>query len=124
MPDAYAQLTSPDEAVCVGKQVVFSCQQAGGIASWTVDLPLGRTLFSSASSSQSNRVATFLNDDFGFTIHILPRSTPSSVHTDLSVTAVRQLHGIRVVCQGASGIFNSTIQIASVGGFKKMLSTG
>ena len=112
-----AQLTSPDAAVCVGKQVVFSCQQAGGIGSWTVDLPLGRTLFSSVSSSQSNRIAYFLNDDFGFKIHILPTSTPNSVHTDLHVTAVRQLHGVRVVCQGAGGIFNSTIQVASVGKF-------
>ena len=100
----------------MGKQVVFSCQQAGGIASWGVELPLGRTLFSSVSSSQTNRMATFLNDDgFRFTIHILPTTTPNSIHTELHVTAVRQLHGVRVVCQGGSGIFNSTIQVASVG---------
>ena len=102
----------------MGKQIVFSCQQAGGIASWTVELPLGRTLFSSASSSQSDRMATFLNDNFGFTIHILPTSTPSRIHTELRVTAVRELHGVGVVCQGGSGIFNSTIQVAPVGGFK------
>lgn len=122
LPDTYyAQLTSPDEAVCVhcvGEKVVFSCQQAGWIASWTVELPLGRMLFSSASSSQSNRMVTFVNDcDFGFTIHILPTSTPNSIHTELHVAAVRQLHGVRVVCQGPSGIFNSTIQVASTGEF-------
>ena len=101
--------------MCVGQQVVFSCQQTGGTANWRVELLQGMMLFGSVFSSQSDRMATFLNDDFGFIIHILPTSTLSSIHTELHVTAVRQLHGARVVCDGPSGTFNSTIQVASVG---------
>ena len=113
-----AQLTSPDEAVCVGEQVVFVCQQSGSTSRWTVDLPgeISNELSISASSSQAGTVLIFVNDPgFGFEIHILSSSSASSVISELRVTAVRQLNGATVECAGASGSFMSTIQIASVG---------
>ena len=33
------QLTSPDETVCVGQQVVLTCQQISTTSRWTVNLP-------------------------------------------------------------------------------------
>ena len=99
--------------MCVGKQVVLPCQQAGGAASWTVHPPLRMTLFGSVTPSQSG-ISTFRNDEFGFTIHLLS-SNDTTFRSELRVTAVRQLHGTRVLCQGASGTFNFTIHVASVG---------
>ena len=113
-----AQLTSPVEAVCVGEQVVFVCQQSGGISRWTVSLPGGisNELSNSASSSQAGTVLTFTNDPgFGFEIHVLSSSSSGSVISELHVTAVRQLNGVTVECAELSERFMSTIQIASVG---------
>ena len=114
LPDAL--LTPPDEAVCVGKQVVFVCQEAGSSLRWTVNLPGGSSIVNSASSAQAGTVLTFSNDPgFGFEIHVLSSSSASSVISELRVTAVRQLNGVTVECVGPSGRFMSTIQIASVG---------
>ena len=114
-----AQLTSPGETVCVGKQVVFVCQQSGPTLTWTVDLPGGVSnglTQSVTSSSQAGTVLTFSNDPgFGFEIHILSSSSTSNVITELRVTAVRELNNVIVECIGGEGTDRSTIQIASVG---------
>ena len=104
-----AQLTSPNEVVCVGGQIVFTCQQTRNTFRWTVNLPNG-DLSTSASSSQAGTVLTLSNDPgYGFEIHILSSSSK------LRVTAVRQLNGVTVECEGPSGTYMSTIQIALVG---------
>ena len=109
-----AQLTSPDEAVCEGQEIVFTCQQPSGTG-WTVVLAPGNLLRSIVSSSDIGTVVVFTNDPgFGFEIHVLPNSS-SSVISELRVTAVRQLNGVTVECTGNGGTFMSTIQIASVG---------
>ena len=109
-----AQLTSPGEAVCVGEQVVFVCQQIGSTLRWTVDLPGGvsNQLSTSAVSSQSGTVWTIPNDPgFGFEIHILSSSSASSVITELRVTAVRELNGVTVECLGGTGLFTSIVLV-------------
>ena len=94
---------------------MFSCQQSIRVSNWIIHLQPGMTLIGSANSGQPERVTTFLNDPgYGFTIHVLPTSTTTSVHSELHVTAVRELHGVRVECEGLR-TFNSTIQISSVG---------
>ena len=58
----------------------------------------------------------FQNDPgFGFEIHVLSSSSASSVISELRVTAVRQLNGVTVECEGGGGRYMSTFQIASVG---------
>ena len=119
-----AQLTPPGEAVCVGKQVVFVCQQTGSLLRWPVsNLPGGSSndLVKSASTSIGT-VMTFNNDPFGFEIRTLPSSSSSSTGCELRVTAVRQLNDATVECTGISGSFMSTIQIASVGEFSHSFS--
>ena len=114
-----AQLTSPGEAVCVGQQVVFVCQQTGSAVRWTVNLPGGisNELLHSVSSSEAGRVLKFSNDSFGFEIHVLSSSSSSSVISELRVTAVRQLNGVSVECAG-NRYYSSNIQIAFVGEFE------
>ena len=96
---------------------MFVCQQTGSTSRWTVNLPGGiiNELSNSASSSQAGTVLTFVNDPYGFEIHVLSSSSGSSVISELRVTAVRQLNGVTVECAGANGSYMSTIQIVSVG---------
>ena len=113
-----AQLTSPSEAVCVGEQVVFVCQQIGGISRWTVgNLPRGISGFTATALSSLAGMVYSIHDDpgFGFEIYVLPSSSSSSVISELRVTAVRQLNGVTLRCEGGNGSFVSTIQIASIG---------
>ena len=102
--------------MCVGKQVVFVCQQTGStsLLTWRVDLPGGTTIERTVLSPQVGTNLTFVNDGFGFETHILSSSS-AGIISELRVTAVRQLNGATVVCRGGSGSFLSTIQIASVG---------
>ena len=107
------QLTPPNETVCVGQQVVFTCQQTGVNSRWEVNLP-NRTLSNSVLASLKGTVSYFIEDPgFGFEIHGFPSSSSSSVISELRVTAVEQLDGVTVECI-ASEMFMSTIQIASV----------
>ena len=102
----------------MGQQVVFVCQQTGSTLRWTIgDLPGERNGFTvTASSSQAGMVLTLSDDPgYGFEIHILSSSSSSNVISELRVTAVRQLNGATVECRGGTGLFMSTIQIASVG---------
>ena len=115
-----SQLTSPDEAVCVGEQVVFDCQQTVFVT-WTVDLPgisndLTNTLTASTSPA-AGTVLSFTDDPgYNFELNILPSSSATSVRTEVRVTARRELDGVTVECNGDSGSFMSTIniQIAAV----------
>ena len=95
----------------MGRQVVFSCQQTG-FSSWTIHLPsrgqITRTI------TQQDTEVTFQGDPgFGFTILIIPSS--SGIHSELHVTAVRQLNGVLVECTGGRGLMSYTIQISSEG---------
>ena len=110
------QLTSPDEIVCVGQEVVFTCQQTGMLMRWTVNLP-NITLTISALSSQAGRVSNFIDDPgFGFEIHVLPSTSSGSRMSELHVTAVEELDEVTVECLAQSETFMSTIQIVSVPG--------
>ena len=68
-----------------------------------------------AQSTQVGSVITFgVDRGFNFELHIVSFSS-GILTTELQVTAVRELDGVTVVCNGPSGIFRSTIQVASVG---------
>ena len=113
-PDA--QLTPPDEPVCVGKQVVFSCEQAGNTAEWIVTLLSGRRLTGIALSSNIEAPQSLQNDPgFGFEIHVLSSSGPSRVFSELRVTAARQIDRVTVTCEGLGGSFNDLIHIFPLG---------
>ena len=99
---------------------MFVCQQTGSTSRWTVGNLPGDTgtldqISLTVDSSQAGTVLTIQDDpSFGFEIHILSSSSPSSVISELRVTAVRQLNGTTVECAGVR-VYTSTIQIASVG---------
>jgi hypothetical protein len=112
---ADAELMSPSEPVCPGNRVIFPCQQSGAIARWTITLP-SVTLKNTAQSSQTGLLnfTTPADPGFNFEIHIVSFSS-NILTTELQVTAVRELDGVTVECDGSSGFFMSTIQVASVG---------
>ena len=99
--------------MCPGNRVILTCQQPGAVAVWMIHLPSG-TLQNTALSSQIESVLTFVNDPgFNFELHVVSFNS-NILTTELQVTAVRELNGVTVECDG-SGMFVSTIQIASVG---------
>jgi hypothetical protein len=110
-----AQLMSPSEPVCPGNRVIFTCQQSGAIARWTITLP-SVTLENTAQSSQTGSLTftTPADPGFNFEIHIVSFNS-NSLTTELQVPAVRELDGVTVACAGSSGSFLSSIQVASVG---------
>ena len=110
---ADAQLTSPHAAVCVGKQVVFSCQQDAGTTVWNINWPAGMTLSGTALSED---VGNITNLGSGFEIHIISVSSNGVLTSELRVTAARELNNIAVTCRGTM-TYTSTIQIALVGEF-------
>ena len=119
-----AQLTSPVEAVCGGKQVLFVCQR-DYFTRWSVFFPgdLEAIYELRVLPSQAGTVLTFQDDtSFGFEIHVLSSSSNTTVLSQLRVTAVRQLNGTIVECEGSNGNQRRTIQIASVGKFQHNLS--
>ena len=110
------QLTSPDEPVCVGEQVVFTCQHnATGsqtliTARWTVTLPNITLRITSSSAQLVGTESSFVGDPgYGFEILIVPSNSPRSLTSELSVTATRQLNGAPVECAGNSGRYMTTI---------------
>ena len=116
-----AQLTPPGEAVCVGEEVVFVCQQNGStslfnlVLTWIVDLPGGTSIERSVFAPKVGTVWTFENDPgFGFEIRILSSSSAGKM-SQLHVTAARELNGVTVECLGGGGRFTSTIHVALVG---------
>jgi hypothetical protein len=52
-----------------------------------------------------------------FEIHVLSNSSSASITSELQVTAVRELNGVRVECFGPNGTMMYTINVASVGEF-------
>ena len=107
-----AQLTSPSEPVCPGNRIIFTCQQPGAFAQWRIDLQ--PTLRQTVQSTQVGSVITFgVDRGFNFELHIVSNSS-GILTTELQVTAVRELDGVRVDCTG-SITFESTIQVVSVG---------
>jgi hypothetical protein len=112
-----AQLMSPSEPVCPVSRVIFTCQQSGAIARWTISLPSG-TLQNAAQSSvhDPGSLLTFVNDPgFNFEIHVVS-SNSNNITTELQVTAVRELNGVTVRCDGLRR-FMSTIVVTSIGEF-------
>ena len=95
----------PPGAVCAGEQVVFVCQQTF-FTRWTVFLPGGTTyeLTNAILPSQAETVLVFQDDPFGFEIHVLSSSSNTTTFSELRVTAVSQLNGSTVECNGGSGV--------------------
>jgi hypothetical protein len=109
---------SPTDPVCPGNRVIFTCQQSGTIARWTISLP-SVTLQNAAQSSEHGpgSLLTFVNDPgFNFEIHVVS-SNSNNLTTELQVTAVRELNGVTVECDGLSRRFMSTIVVTSIGEF-------
>ena len=71
-------------------------------------------LLQSARSTQVESIIPFgVDRGFNFELHIVSFSS-GILTTELQVTAVRELNGIMVECDGPNGTFQSTIQVASV----------
>ena len=97
----------------MGEKIVFFCEQTG-FSTWDINLPNQVQL--SHTITQHDTEVTFQGDPgYGFTIFIIPSS--SGIHSELHVTAVRELDGVRVVCIGGRGDVSHTIQISSEGQF-------
>ena len=107
-----AQLTPPVEAVCLGQQVLFVCQQPGSTTTWTVNLP--RMRLRVLAPREVGRVEMF-PDDPGFAFEVITMANNTSIVSELRVTAARELNGVRVDCEGFRGTYMSEIQVASVG---------
>ena len=106
----------PDEPVCVGNQVVFSCEQAGDTASWVVTLLSGTRLSGPILDSNVGTILPLRNDPgFEFEIHVLPESSPTRVFSELRVTAARELNGVTVTCTNGISSFMHMIQIFPLG---------
>ena len=104
--------------MCPGNRVIFTCQQTklNIVSRWTINLPSGM-LQTSVRTSQVESKVTIVNDPgFHFEIHIVSNSSNGMI-SELQVTAVRQLNGVTVECDGP-GVdehYMSTIEVASVG---------
>jgi hypothetical protein len=111
---------SPSDPVCPGNRVIFTCQQSGTLARWTITLLSGGPrLQNTAQSSEhsAGSLLTFADDPgFNFEIHVV-FSSSNSITTELQVAAVRELNRVTVECTGFTRRFMSTIIIASIGEF-------
>ena len=100
--------------MCPGNRVIFTCQQTNIVSRWTINLPSGM-LQTYVRTSQVESNVTIVNDPgFHFEIHIVSTSSNSTI-SELQVSAVRQLNGVTVECDGADEQYMSTIEVASVG---------
>ena len=69
-------------------------------------------------NSNERSTLTFENDPgFHFEIHniITVSNNSNNITTELQVTAVRELDRVTVMCSGASGSIEFTIEVASIG---------
>ena len=108
--DIDAQLTSPNETVCPGTQISFNCQPTGV---WRIYLP-SITLSRVVLDNPVGSMLTFSGDLwFGFQVHVLS-NTSNRLTSELQVTAVRELNGVRVECIGTS-TFMSVIHVNTDG---------
>ena len=108
-----AQLTSPSEAVCPGNRVIFTCQQTGFLSRWAIYLP-SLMLQNSIQISQRGSIVIFAKDPFDFEIHVVSNSS-NNITSELQVTAVKRLNGVRVQCSRVNETFMSAIRVASIG---------
>ena len=99
--------------MCPGNRVIFTCQLTGVLTRWTINLPSGTLQTTVQSTEAVGTIFTFENDPFHFEVHVVSNSMIRT--TELQVTAVRQLDGVTVECDGQSGDYMSTIRVASVG---------
>ena len=99
--------------MCPGNRVIFTCQQTGFVSRWTINLP-SVLLQNSAQISQRGSIVTFSKDPFDFEIHIASNSS-NSITSELQVTAVKRLNGVRVQCSRVNETFMSAIRVASIG---------
>ena len=104
--------------MCPGNRVIFTCQLTGFLLRWTINLPSGTLQTIVQSTQPVGSIFTFQDDPFHFEVHVVS-SISNSITTELQVTAVRQLDGVTVECDGQSGDYMSTIRVVSVGGFIK-----
>ena len=107
-----AQLSPPIEAVCLGQQVQIVCQQLGGSTTWKVNLQ--RMMLRVLAPREVGGVEMF-PDDPGFAFEVVTTDFNTSIVSELRVTAVRELNGVTVDCEGFSGTYMSEIQVATVG---------
>ena len=95
---------------------MFSCEVAGRTARWEVEsLMLQQSVrHDQSGTSVPLRSQHDEEKDFGFVIHILPNSSTTRLFSELRVTAVGELNGVMVKCQGSkmSDIYTATIQVA------------
>ena len=115
-----SQLTIlPTGDVCVGQQIMYFCQRSGFIA-WAVNRPSGTEylnsgIFSTSASLPPLDTEMDIGTDtrFRFTITF---ANSSSIHSELHVTAERELNGYQVVCEGGTGrTLPSIIRVSSTG---------
>ena len=107
--------------MCPGNHIIFSCNQTGLFARWTINFPSGTvphwtSITSDVRDTQPGSVIPF-RDDNRFEIHVLSNNS-NTLTTELQVTAVSQLNGITVTCGGidrGSDFTSPSIRIASVG---------
>ena len=103
--------------MCPGNRVIFTCQQSGFATTWTINLqpPLHQNVRLSPLASVGSVISFGADSGFNFEVQIESNSS-GIITTELRVTAVRELNGVRVECTGGiNGTFPSTIQVASVG---------
>ena len=74
-----------DGPVCVGTQLVFTCQQPGGLSRWDVTLSASRKISQSVLYTRIGIVHYFIDDPgFGFEVYILNSSSSSSLVLSLN----------------------------------------
>ena len=115
-----AQLTPPSEPVCPGNRIIFVCHHTGPVSRWTViGLPGSIQL---QNSTRIGSIVTFDNDP-GFHFKLCSVSNnPNNITSELQVTAVSELDGVRVICAtGGSEDLTFIIQVASIGKLINML---
>ena len=115
--DAQLTVSPPSEPVCPGIHVIFTCQQSGAIARWNINLQSDSQIRFTVQDEEVGSIITIGQDSgFEFQLHIVSISSANSnITTELQVTAARELDGVTVECIGNSGMFVSTIRVASVG---------
>ena len=106
---------APSEPVCPGDCIIFTCNQTGIFTRWIINLSSGM-IQTNARSTEVGSILRFNNDPFNFETHVLSSSS-NTLTTQLQVTAMRELNGVTVQCDGAieGSDHTSAIQIASVG---------
>ena len=108
-----AQLTAPVETVCSGQPVLFLCQQLSASATWIVNIP---GLMLRVLAPRAVGELEMFPGDPGYAFEVTTTALGNgSIVSELRVTAVRELDGVTVNCEGFSGMYMSEIQVAAIG---------